>query len=207
MAFPQTAVCLQTLHYSVLIGAANAFYAQIIHISLVVRFMQNHPHFLTRSSYMPVRYVCRQVSPKSFVWGVMYSYSFTSRKTYLVIQTWRIVKWATTWQNQQSDCAPSEDTDQPGHPPSLIRVFAVRMKKTWVLSYPFSAQRRLRSDWADLICLRWAHTHFVGFVMLWLKWFRYPCYVNCVPTILFNLSPSIFGGRSGILAKMFNSVV
>ena len=27
-----------------------------------------------------------------------------------------------TWQNQQSDCAPSEDSDQPGHPPSLIRV-------------------------------------------------------------------------------------
>ena len=32
--------------------------------------------------------------------------------------------------------APSEDSDQPGHPPSLIRVFAVRMKKNWVLSYP-----------------------------------------------------------------------
>ena len=29
------------------------------------------------------------------------------------------------------------------HPPSLIRVFAVRMKKAWVLSYPLSAQRRL----------------------------------------------------------------
>ena len=28
----ETAVCLQTLHYSVLIGAANAFYAQIIHM-------------------------------------------------------------------------------------------------------------------------------------------------------------------------------
>ena len=26
-------------------------------------------------------------------------------------------------------CAPSEDSDQPGHSPSLIRVFAVRMKK------------------------------------------------------------------------------
>ena len=26
-------------------------------------------------------------------------------------------------------CAPSEDSDQPGHPLSLIRVFAVRMKK------------------------------------------------------------------------------
>ena len=26
-------------------------------------------------------------------------------------------------------CAPSEDSDQPGHPPSQIRVFAVRLKK------------------------------------------------------------------------------
>ena len=25
-------------------------------------------------------------------------------------------------------CAPSKDSDQPGNPPSLIRVFAVRMK-------------------------------------------------------------------------------
>ena len=43
-------------------------------------------------------------------------------------------------------CAPSEDSAQPGHPPSLIRVFAYRMKKAWVLSYPQSAQRRLWSD-------------------------------------------------------------
>ena len=40
--------------------------------------------------------------------------------------------WAATWQNQQSNCAPSKDSD---HPPRLIRVFAVRMKKAWVLSY------------------------------------------------------------------------
>ena len=53
---------------------------------------------------------------------------------------------------------PSEDSDQPGHPPNLIRVFAVRMKKFWVLSYPMDAQ-------ADL-SLRWAHSHFVGFVMM-----------------------------------------
>ena len=39
--------------------------------------------------------------------------------------------------------APSEDSDQPGHPPSLIRVLAGHMKKAWVLSYPLSAQRRL----------------------------------------------------------------
>ena len=59
---------------------------------------------------------------------------------------------------------PSEDSDQPGHPP----IFAVRMKKAWVLSYPLSAQRILwiyRADaWADLsrACL------FVSFVMGWL---------------------------------------
>ena len=51
--------------------------------------------------------------------------------------------WAATWQNQRNDCATSEDSDQPGHPHSLIRVSAVRMKKPWVLSYPMSAQRRL----------------------------------------------------------------
>ena len=57
-------------------------------------------------------------------------------------------------------CAPSKDSDQPGHPPSLIRVFAVRMKKGWVLSYPLSAQQRLWSDWVDAqadLSLCWAH--------------------------------------------------
>ena len=76
--------------------------------------------------------------------------------------------WAATWQNQQSECAPSEDSDQPGHPPSLIRVFAVHMKKAWVFSHSLSAQRRLLSDWADAqadLSLRWAQTHFLGFVM------------------------------------------
>ena len=38
-------------------------------------------------------------------------------------------------------CAPSED--------SIWSVFAVRMKKAWVLSYTLSAQRRLWSDWVD----------------------------------------------------------
>ena len=46
----------------------------------------------------------------------------------------KFLKWATTWQNQQNECAPSEDSDQPGHPPSLIRIFATRMKKAWSLA-------------------------------------------------------------------------
>ena len=48
-------------------------------------------------------------------------------------------------------CVPSEDSDQPGHPPSLIRVFAVCMKKAWAFNYPLSAQQRLWSDWADAL--------------------------------------------------------
>ena len=62
--------------------------------------------------------------------------------------------------------APSEDSYQSGHPPSLIRVFAVCMRKPWVLSYPLSAYQILRSDWvyaqADM-SLRWAHRSFCWF--------------------------------------------
>ena len=82
--------------------------------------------------------------------------------------------WAASWQNQQSRYAPSEDSDQPGHRPSLISVFTVRMKKPWVISYTLRAQQRLWSDWADAQAdpsLHWAHPHFVGFVMLWLIYF------------------------------------
>ena len=60
-------------------------------------------------------------------------------------------------------CAPSVDSDQPGHLPSLIRVFAVCMKKAWALSYPLSTQWRLWSDWADAqadLRLRWMYRSF-----------------------------------------------
>ena len=42
----------------------------------------------------------------------------------------------------------TKHSDQPGHLPSLIRVFAVRMKKPWVLSCPLNAQQSLWSDFA-----------------------------------------------------------
>ena len=63
-------------------------------------------------------------------------------------------------------CAPSEYSDQAGHPHNMIRAFAVRMKNPCVLGYPLSAQRaktQIRlggSDWADAqadLSLRWAH--------------------------------------------------
>ena len=67
-------------------------------------------------------------------------------------------------------CAPSEDSDQPGHPPSLIRVFAVRMKKAWSL-----ATHRAHSKDSDQTMrmprLIWVFAgrtcHFIGFIMRW----------------------------------------
>ena len=63
--------------------------------------------------------------------------------------------------------APSEDSDQPRHPPSLIRVFVVRSKDSQGSKASSCGQRRLvrlGGSQAD----RWAHSRFVGFVMRWL---------------------------------------
>ena len=73
---------------------------------------------------------------------------------------------------------PAKTQIEPGHPPSLIRIFAVRMKKAWVLSYPLRAQRRLWSDWPDAqadLSLRWAHMPFCWFcheaaqIIIWAR--------------------------------------
>ena len=63
-------------------------------------------------------------------------------------------------------CVPSEQSDQPGHPPSQIRVFAVRMKNHWALNYQLSTQWRLWSDWMDTqadLSLWWAQMSFSWF--------------------------------------------
>ena len=51
------------------------------------------------------------------VWTIL----FVLLLKYLIV--WDM--WAASWRNLQNDCAPSEDPDQPGHLPSLIRVFNV----------------------------------------------------------------------------------
>ena len=116
-------------------------------------------------------------------------------------------KWAASWQIQQSGCTPSEDSDQPGHPPILTRVFAVPMNKDWVLSYPLSAQRRLWSDWADAqadLSLRWAHTHFVGFVTRRLKYNLYgPRQANLVLIAYASSEGSGEPAHSRSLARTF----
>ena len=76
------------------------------------------------------------------------------------------INWATSWQNQQNDCAPSEDSDQLGYPPSLIRVFLCTQ---WVAMGPRFLQTDSEdswSDWADAqadLSLRWAHMPFCLF--------------------------------------------
>ena len=118
---------------------------------------------LVHWSFGPIYHIFRSVTTKyyGFNWHVC------------VLHCCRVIilfdisdLWAASWQNQQNGCAPSEDSDQPGHPPGRIRAFAVRMEKAWVLSYPLSAQRILWSDWADAQAdpsLRWAHGSFYWF--------------------------------------------
>ena len=48
-----------------------------------------------------------------------------------------------TWQNQQNECASSEDSDQPRHLPSLLRVFAVRSMGSWGPKVSSCGQKRL----------------------------------------------------------------
>ena len=66
---------------------------------------------------------------------------------------------------------------------SLIRVVAVRMKKPWVLSYSLSAQRRL-GGCPGCLSLRWAHSHFVGFVMSRLIYFQLQAHGALTWTVL-----------------------
>ena len=74
------------------------------------------------------------------------------------------LQWSTTNEPQHDKtnkitCAPSEDPAQPGFSPSLIRVFAVRMRKTLGPQLPTECTAK------TLIVGR----HFVGFVVQRLK--------------------------------------
>ena len=106
-----------------------------------------------------------------FIWFIVLRPCFSWSVTFVIY----IITYEPPHDKTNKMSAPSKDSDQPGRPPSLIRVFAVRMKKAWVLSYPLSTQWRLRSHWANAqadLSLWWTHSHFVGFVILWLiLWF------------------------------------
>ena len=85
-------------------------------------------------------------------------------------------------------------------------VFAVRMKKGWVLSYSVSAQRRHRSDWADAqadLSLRWVHVIFklVGFVIKQLI-----CKENCFQPFGEKLEREVDPDKKAMYKRMKASV-
>ena len=103
-------------------------------------------------------------------------------------------------------CAPSEDSDQPGHPPSLIRVFAARSMGSEGPKLFSCGQRSLWSDWVDAqadLNLRWAHTHFVSFVMSRLKYLASVYLLSCILTLCFlsTCIPFLKGEFSPMVGK------
>ena len=67
------------------------------------------------------------------------------------------------YDNNKMSCAPSEDSDQPGHPSDQSLRYP--HEERWGPELP-TAQRRLWSDWADAyadLSLRWAHMPFCWF--------------------------------------------
>ena len=86
---------------------------------------------------------------------------------HLYIQiSWSIYNRAAARQTITMTGAPSEVPDQSGHPPSLVRVFAVRSVGNYGPKVSSCGQGRLWSDWADAqidLSLRWAHRSFCLF--------------------------------------------
>ena len=88
--------------------------------------------------------------------------------------------WATHDKTNKMAYVPSKDSDQPGHLPSLIWGFAVRMKKAWVLSYPLCTAKTLirlleYPGWSESLlvaqsffwfCHEMAHMNFVIYINL-----------------------------------------
>ena len=127
----------------------------------------------------------------------LYNFNFGGglRSFFVALPADVFVVWTASWQNQQNDCVPGEDSDQPGHPPSLIRIFAICMKNAWVLSYPLSAQRRLWSDSADAqadLRLRWVHRS--------LCWF-------CHEAVHLSLQLEMMGGYIVFICILCTNVV
>ena len=91
-------------------------------------------------------------------------------------------------------CAPSEDSGQPGHPPSLIRVFAVRIEETLCPKLPNerTAKTLIRlgecPGWSEsllgaqvilLVCCAQAHIYVSGQSAIWVHRWTWHTYCMC----------------------------
>ena len=133
----------------------------------------------------PARVVCSHPSPTPTapcIWAcflkVLFSWSREEGYYFTDVIPERVCIWASKWQNQQNHLWAQRWLRSVWASISLIRIFAICMKKYWVLIYQLSGQQRLiRLDrcqgcWSDwrmprLIWVLAGHTeHFVGFVVL-----------------------------------------
>ena len=74
---------------------------------------------------------------------------------------------AVTWQNQQNECVQSEDSDQPGHLPSLIQVFALRSVGSLKPKHSPCRHKTDRTvDTSADLSLLVIHSHIVDFLKL-----------------------------------------
>ena len=65
--------------------------------------------------------------------------------------------------------APSEDSDQPGHPPSLIRVFAVRMK-TVRTNFYLLTNNHTKHQIFEIEIMAWKCNHTVEWIYANMIW-------------------------------------
>ena len=100
-------------------------------------FCHEAAHSFLFFSHLLYRFIVKNVN--WFAFG-QFTLNFVILYSLYVIHSMSI--WAASWQIQKNDCAPSENSDQPGHPPNLIR--ALRYAHTiWVFSLcPFEASRQ-----------------------------------------------------------------
>ena len=100
-------------------------------------------------------------------------------------------------------CAPSEDSDQPGHRPSLIRIFTVCMKNLGSLATHWVHSKD--SDRTGMFRLIWVFTrctwHFLGFVVWWLILFVFqivicPCLRTSLSQVTIATSSVMTAGKS-----------
>ena len=116
------------------------------------KFTMSQPGFQTttchsrnRSSHCPLQIGATELSrEKMNIWS-----SFVKRKrlwTFAIVNNFTTIFKPLHDKTNKMTCAPSEDSDQPRHPPSLIRVFAVRSMGSWRPKVSSCGQRRPWSD-------------------------------------------------------------
>ena len=106
----------------------------IFHLTLI--FFRSHTDFLNLPKHTyeprhdkPTKWVCSQRRLRS---------AWASAQSDQSMPSLCRSAWASTQSDQSMPRLIRVFADQPGHPPNLIRVFAVRMKKAWILSYQLS---------------------------------------------------------------------